>query len=181
LAHYYTSLLHSEAKMQGLFRRGGRWHGAPVSAVLNLRLRDRCQPSSSRLWQSITKAGVIQPSRSVQTQHGPAFIAYLGHRGPLKSTGLLRACQSLIWQTRCICVLGEPWQVCHRALVEWKSLLVHGLDRSQEANLQRGWMEPSGNCNQPRTGERPLGHPEKRIRTCCAGRPVTDLRIQTLK
>ncbi|MDO3621726.1 hypothetical protein Q3O98_11510 [Ralstonia pseudosolanacearum] len=36
------------------------WHGA---------LRDRCQPSNSRVWQSITSASVAQPSRPAQTRH----------------------------------------------------------------------------------------------------------------
>lgn len=38
-----------------------------LAAVVALPDRDRCQPRSSRVWQSITRAGVVQPSRPAQT------------------------------------------------------------------------------------------------------------------
>src|SRR3546814_12527905 len=38
-------------------------------AVVALPLRDRCQPNSSRVWQSITSASVAHPSRPAQMQH----------------------------------------------------------------------------------------------------------------
>lgn len=40
-----------------------------LEAVLALPLRDKCQPSSSRVWQSITRASVTHPSRPAQTRH----------------------------------------------------------------------------------------------------------------
>src|SRR5699024_12312537 len=38
-------------------------------AVVALPLRDRCQPSNSRVWQSMTIARLAQPSRPVHTRH----------------------------------------------------------------------------------------------------------------
>jgi hypothetical protein len=44
-----------------------------AAAVLALPLRDRCQPSSCRMWQSTTRARLSQPSRPPQTRH--RFVA----------------------------------------------------------------------------------------------------------
>jgi hypothetical protein len=40
-----------------------------LDAVVARPLRDRCQPSNSRVRQSITSANVAQPSRPAQTRH----------------------------------------------------------------------------------------------------------------
>ncbi|MCY1380125.1 hypothetical protein D9M69_679150 [compost metagenome] len=86
------------------------------SAVFDFPLRDRCQPSSSRLWQSITKAIVVQPSRPAQTRHISVAQRSLGAlaaegsdwiRG-LKPTGRLRTCQPLSWKMRCTVFLLNP-------------------------------------------------------------------------
>lgn len=46
-----------------------------ASAVLDFPLRDKCHPSSSRLWQSITRASTAQPSQPATRGTDPLPIA----------------------------------------------------------------------------------------------------------
>ena len=50
-------------------KRASRACSSALDAVQAFPLRDRCQPSSSRVWQSITKAKVAQPSLPAQIRH----------------------------------------------------------------------------------------------------------------
>ena len=93
-----------------------------LAAVVALPERDRCQPSSSRVWQSmsegdqktvrgtvfLTNAKVVQPSRPAQTRHRSvdqrSFGAFATEgtasmRGRMP-TGRLRTCQPLSWKMR---------------------------------------------------------------------------------
>jgi hypothetical protein len=74
-----------------------------LPAVHALPLRDRCQPSNSRVWQSITSASVAPPSRPAHTRPKSVGQRSLGigatdgtawMRG-LKPIGRLRTCQPI--------------------------------------------------------------------------------------
>jgi hypothetical protein len=48
-----------------------------LAAVVALPDRDRCQPRSSRVWQSMTRASVVQPSRPAQTRYDRCAKTFL--------------------------------------------------------------------------------------------------------
>lgn len=87
-----------------------------LAAVVALPERDRCQPRSSRVWQSITSASVFQPSRPAQTrqrsvdQRSFGAVATEGTasmRGRMP-IGRLRTCQPLIRKMRWTVFLLKP-------------------------------------------------------------------------
>ncbi len=49
--------------------RAMRVCSSALAAVVACPVRDRCQPSNSRVWQAMTRASDAQPSRPVQTWH----------------------------------------------------------------------------------------------------------------
>src|SRR3546814_2492655 len=85
-------------------------------AVVALPLRDRCQPNSSRVWQSITSASVAHPSRPAQMQHrsvdhrslGAAATEGMAWIRGLKPMARFFTCQPLSWKMRCTVFLLKP-------------------------------------------------------------------------
>ena len=77
-------------------------------AVVALPLLESCQPSSSRVWQSMTRAKVCQPSRPAQTRQrsvAPRTFGVVATDGSASIRGrcpmaLLRTCQPLSWKIR---------------------------------------------------------------------------------
>ena len=74
-----------------------------LAAVVALPERDRCQPNSARVWQSMTRASVAQPSRPAQIRHmsldqrsfgALATDGTASMRGRMP-TGRFRTCQPL--------------------------------------------------------------------------------------
>lgn len=102
------------------------------SAVLDLLLRDRSKPSSSQLWQSITRAIVVQHMSVAQRSF--AALATEGRDWilGLKPTGHFRTCQPFTWKGGCT----EPQQMRRRSIAEGWGLLNHGLDRHHQSILQ---------------------------------------------
>ncbi len=82
-----------------------------ASAVFDFPLRDRCQPSSSRLWQSMTRASTAQPSRPLQTRHrsvaqrsfGAAATEGMACTRGRKPTGRFFTCHRFSWKTAVPC------------------------------------------------------------------------------
>ena len=79
-----------------------------AEAVVALPLRLSCQPSSSRVWQSITRANVCQPSRPAQIRHRSVAQRWFGAvetEGNASMRGRwpiarLRTCQPFNWKIR---------------------------------------------------------------------------------
>lgn len=90
-------------------------------AVVALQGRDRCQPSNSRVWQSITSAREAQPSLPVQTRASSA---------PDPST----SARSELWRRRARpgCGAASRWHVCGRPTSELKDPLHRVLVEAQE-------------------------------------------------
>nr|WP_268892044.1 DUF2793 domain-containing protein [Cereibacter sphaeroides] len=93
----------------------GLWTGWDLNIAFWVE-RDRCQPRSSRVWQSITRASVAQPSRPAQTRQRSVDHRSLGAWATEGTASILgripiwrfRTCQPLIWKMRWTVFLLKP-------------------------------------------------------------------------
>ena len=119
LSHFdFTQSVVDEALIRQLHRgdfMDERQNGA-AAAVVARPVRDSCQPSSCRVWQSITSASVSQPSRPPQIRHRSVAQRWFGAvatdgkawiRGRMP-IARLRTCQPLSWKMRCTVFLFMP-------------------------------------------------------------------------